>query len=195
MNIILVRHVETEANRDKIFSGWTDYPVTKVGKIQRIKLGREIKKYEKIQKMYSSPLPRTKYTAIHIKRVLKKKIEYSDILKEVHFGKFEGLKGSHIAEEFPDVWQQWNSDFVNYRIPEGESILDLKLRLIPFLENIIEKNEDCIIVSHGAAIQIMITYLLNFDVKDMWRFQIKNGSFAEIEYNDGFGFLKRLNPI
>ncbi|MDO5707967.1 MAG: histidine phosphatase family protein [Andreesenia angusta] len=196
MNIVLVRHVETEANKDKKFSGWTDYPITKNGSIQRIKLGKEIKKYDgNIEKIYSSPKNRTKYTAIHLSRILNKKIEFIEELIEVNFGIFEGKTGRYISENHSEIWESWNSDFVNYRVPDGESIMDLRNRVIPFIDSIIERDEDCIIVSHGAVIQTILIYLLNFDLKDMWRFQVKNGSYTEIEYTDGFGFLKKIVPV
>ncbi len=195
MNIILVRHVETEANENRRFSGWTDYPVTKNGSVQRIKLGKEIKRHYNIEKIYSSPLPRTKYTAVHLKRLLDADLEFSEALKEMNFGTFEGKTSNYIAENHPEIWKEWNEDFVNFRVPEGESMSDVRDRIVPFIEELIEKDEDCLIVSHGAAIQTLVTYLLNFDLKDMWRFQIKNGSYTEIEYNDGFGFLKKIVPV
>lgn len=195
MQIILVRHVETDANLNGMFSGWTDYPVTSRGKAQRIKVGKALKPYENVKKIYSSPLMRTRFTSEHISRVLKKKIYYREELKEVSFGIFEGKTGEYIEANHKEIWDSWNADFVNYSVPEGESIQDLKDRVMPFLNHIIEKDEDCVIVSHGAVIQTIVTQLLNFDLKDMWRFQFKNGSYTEIEYNEGFAFLKKLCPI
>lgn len=195
MNIILVRHVETEANEKKFFSGWTDYPITKKGRTQRIKLGKSIKIYkDSVKRIYSSPMPRTKYTAIHISRILDLKIDFVEELKEINFGMFEGMTSLQIEDEHSEKWKMWNDDFVNYRVPQGESMSDLKDRVIPFIHDIIARDEDCIIVSHGAVIQTIVTYLLEFDLKDMWRFQFKNASYTEIEYNNGFGFLKKICP-
>lgn len=196
MNIILIRHVETEANSNKKFSGWTDYPITKKGNLQLIKLGKCIKRYEgKINKIYSSPLPRTKYTSLHLSKILNVRIEFVEELKEINFGIFEGMTDLEIEEKYSEMWKAWNDDFVNYRVPEGESMSDLRDRVIPFIEDLIAKDEDCMIVSHGAVIQTIVTYLLEFDLGDMWRFQFKNASYTEIGYNKGFGFLKRICPM
>lgn len=72
MKIILVRHGETVANENKIFSGWTDYPLTERGKIQCRRLADCLKSYEDIDRIYASPLLRAKTTAKYIARSLKK---------------------------------------------------------------------------------------------------------------------------
>nr|WP_129409247.1 histidine phosphatase family protein [Marinitoga lauensis] len=89
MKIILVRHVETEANKKKIFSGKLDYPITKHGREQIKELKKQLKSIN-IDIIISSPLKRAYYTAIEISKVLNKTVITNDKIREINFGKFEG---------------------------------------------------------------------------------------------------------
>lgn len=195
MKIILVRHGETVANENRIFSGWTDYPLTKRGKKQCKLLSESLKSYSDIEKIYSSPLVRAKTTAKYISKSLKTGIIIKQELKEINFGLFEKKTSAEIIEEFREDWEDWNKDFVNFKLPEGENLVELKKRVSPFIDALIKKDKDCILVTHGAVIQTVITYLLDLDLKKIWNFQCKNGSYTEIEYENNFGFIKKMVPM
>lgn len=195
MKFILVRHGQTLANENKIFSGWTDYPLTDRGRRQCKLLSNSLKQYDHVERIYSSPLVRAKTTAKYIARGMGKGIVIKEELKEINFGLFEQKTSQEIIAEFSDEWESWNADFVNFKLPDGENLLDLKARVIPFIEKLLEEDKDAIIVSHGAVIQTVITHLLGLDLKQIWHFQCKNGSYTEIEYEKGFGFIKKLVPM
>lgn len=195
MKFILVRHGQTVANENRIFSGWTDYPLTERGKKQCKLLSESLKQYDHVERIYSSPLLRAKTTAKYIAKGMGKGIVIREELKEINFGLFEQKTSQEIISEFSEEWESWNEDFVNFKLPDGENLLDLKGRVIPFIEKLLEDDKDAIIVSHGAVIQTVITHLLGLDLKQIWHFQCKNGSYTEIEYENGFGFIKKLVPM
>ncbi|OHW61838.1 alpha-ribazole phosphatase [Andreesenia angusta] len=195
MKIILVRHGETVANENKIFSGWTDYPLTERGRVQCVSLGRCLEKYENIDRIYASPLLRAKTTASYIAKSLKKGIIIKPELKEINFGLFEKKTSGEIMAEFKEDWEAWNRDYVHFKLPGGENLVELKERVVPFIDGLIERDEDCIVVTHGAVIQTVITYLLDLPLKKIWHFQCKNGSYTEIEYEKDFGFIKKIVPM
>lgn len=193
MKLLLVRHGETEANIGGIFSGWTDFPLTEKGNRDIQATAKTLKRYKDIDVIYSSPLNRTVTTANVISAELKKDIQIVDALKEMNFGIFDGKKNEYIKENHPDEWKTWLEDYVNYRIPEGENLLDVLDRIKNFIEKTIEKDKDCIIVTHGGIIQVMITYLLNLGLDKMWHFQCLPAGYVEIEYIDNFGYMRRLS--
>ncbi|KNF07896.1 phosphoserine phosphatase 1 [Gottschalkia purinilytica] len=194
MKFILVRHGETEANANKIFSGWTDFPLTPNGIKQAEKLGEELKKYD-IDVIYSSPLPRALKTAEYISKAIKKEIITTECVKEINFGLFEGKTGEQIKKEHESDWNSWNEDYVNFRLPEGENLVDVFNRIKVFIDNLKDGEKNCVIVSHSAVIQIIITYLLDLELNKIWHFQCRNGSYVEIDYENDFGFIKKLMPI
>lgn len=193
MKFILVRHGETEANTGGIFSGWTDFPLTQKGNKDIQFTAKTLKKYKNIEKIYSSPLNRTLTTANAISTELKKDIQIVDALKEMNFGIFDGKKNDYIQEKHPEEWKSWLKDYVNYRIPEGENLIDVFHRIKELVDRLIEKNKDCIIVTHGGIIQVMITYLLDLGLDKMWHFQCPPAGYVEIEYVDKFGYMRRLS--
>lgn len=116
-------------------------------------------------------------------------------LKEINFGLFEKKTSDEIIAEFKEDWEAWNKDFVNFKLPDGENLVELKARVAPFVDSLIERDKDCILVSHGAVIQTVITHLLGLELKKIWHFQCKNGSYTEIEYEKDFGYIKKIVPM
>jgi len=192
MRFILARHGETEANVGGIYSGWTDFPLTDKGKKQIKKLGKALKRYEDIECIYSSPLQRALSTAKAISKVIDKQIHTVDCLKEMNFGVFDGKTGDEIQGQYQTEWKMWIEDYVNYRIPEGENLIDVYDRIIEFIDSLKNKEGTCLIVTHGGIIQTIITYLLDIGLDKMWHFQCPPAGYAEIEYSDNFGFIRRL---
>lgn len=192
MKLILARHAETQANKNGIFSGWTDYPLTEKGKKQAQRLAYELKKNYNIDEMYSSPLGRAMSTSKMVSRSIERDIITTECLKEVNFGLFEGKTGKEIETHHGDHWKSWNDDFVNYRLPQGENLIDLLSRIKPLIDNLRTTDKTCLLVAHSAVIQVAITYLLDIEVKKMWNFQVKNCSYVEFECTDDFAFIKQL---
>lgn len=192
MKFILVRHGETEANIGDIYSGWTDFPLTEKGSKAIKATAEALKRYENIEIIYSSPLNRALTTAKVISASINKEIKIVDNLREMNFGIFDGKERRHIQESYAKEWKSWIEDYVNYRIPEGENLIDVYNRIKDFINKLIEEDKDSIIVTHGGIIQTMITYLLDLGLDKIWRFQCPPAGYVEIEYIDKFGYIKRL---
>lgn len=192
MNLILARHAETHANKNRIFSGWTDYPLTKRGENQAKRLGYELKKNYNIDEMYSSPLERAMTTSKVVAKSIEREIITTECLKEVNFGLFEGKTESEIQSIHSEHWTSWHSDYVNYRLPDGENLIDLLSRIKPLIDNLRDTDKTCLLIAHSAVIQVAITYLLDIDLKKMWNFKIKNCSYVEFECTKDFATIKQL---
>lgn len=192
MKFILVRHGETEANIGGIYSGWTDFPLTEKGNKDIQATANALKRYKDIDKIYSSPLNRALNTAKAISEAMNKEIQIVPNLKEMNFGIFDGKEREYIQKNHLNEWDLWIKDYVNYRIPQGENLLDVYDRIVDFINELIEKNKSCIIVTHGGIIQTIITYLLDLGLDKMWHFQCPPSGYVEIEYVDNFGYLRRL---
>ena len=82
-----------------------------------------------------------------------------------------------------------------YKYPNGESLEDTFVRVKKEIDNIINNNENStiLICSHGGTIRNIISYLLSGDYKYHWNFKIDNGSITEIEINNNFAVINKLN--
>ncbi|WP_425446713.1 alpha-ribazole phosphatase [Dethiothermospora halolimnae] len=188
MKLILLRHGETMANKNKRYSGWTDYDLTEKGKKQ-VDAGIEKIIGEDIDYIYSSPLKRTLYTANIIGSKFNKEVKVDNRLKELNFGIFEGKTYKEIRNEYKEESKRWIDDYVNYRIPEGESLMDVHSRIANFLGEIKNTDKTYVVVTHSGVIGVILTTLLDLKLEKMWNFKIDPGCVVKMEYNDGFGVL------
>ncbi len=194
LKLILVRHGETKANAHGIYSGWTNYDLTSKGEAQ-IKKVAELLKDEDIDIIYSSPLQRALTTAKAIAERLNKEIVTNEKMKEFNFGIFEGKTNKEISTQFKKEYENWTSDYINYRIPQGECLKDLYDRVNEFINDLKSSDKTYLIVTHGGIIQAVITILLDIDLNKIWSFRIRPGCLVEIEWNDGIGILNKLLNI
>ncbi|EOD00389.1 alpha-ribazole phosphatase [Caldisalinibacter kiritimatiensis] len=192
MKFIIVRHGETKANVNGIYSGWTDFPLTERG-FKQIKRIKKYLKDKRIDKVYSSPLKRALITSKEITKGNKLKVNETEKLKEINFGIFDGKMLDEIVKVHSTEWKEWTNNYINYRIPSGESLQDLHNRVVNFINEIITKEKETVLlITHGGVMRVIIAYLLGLDIKDTWHFKTSPGCLVEIEYEDGYSVLTQL---
>lgn len=192
MKLLLIRHGETELNRTNHVCGCTDPPLNRNGIIQARKSARLLRN-EKIGLVYCSPKHRARQTAAilfkHRKHILKPE------LREVDFGKWEGLYLKEIEAKYPKRYQKWLRHPEQGQFPKGESIRSLKKRVMKFINNLIKqyavprpvggnRNKTIAIVTHGIPIKIMVCELLRLGFKGFWWF---HPAFASVTCLEIYG--------
>ena len=79
----------------------------------------------------------------------------------------------------------WMNDFVNVRIPDGESYEDLYFRVKNTFIQIISKETSAIIVAHGGVIRSILSYITNTPLKDSFAaFTLHYGCVIKISSSD-----------
>lgn len=192
--LILVRHCTTICNEGGVLSGLTDSKLSEKGKLQANKL-TEFLKNEKIDKIYTTPFSRTKETVKNLAKIKNIQIEESDLLNEINFGNFEGLSFKKIEKDYPKEFEKMIKEGFEYKYPSGESLIDTFHRVKNQIDIILEqnKNKSILICSHGGTIRNIISYLLCNDYKYHWNFRVDNGSITEIEVNNNFAVINKIN--
>ncbi|MBS4538564.1 alpha-ribazole phosphatase [Clostridium sp. D2Q-11] len=191
MKLILVRHPETEANYHKLYIGQTESQYTDKGKAQVEKILNEID--YTVDVIYTSPMSRCKLLAEEVSKKLGTKIMIENRINEINFGVFEGKDFKEVKELYPDIWENWTRDYINYSIPKGESLIDVYSRVEEFLESLKNTETTNICITHGGIIQTIITLLLELDIDQRWHFRIYPGTIVEISYNEKYGILEKIN--
>lgn len=176
--LILVRHGETDLNRDKIFFGRLNPKLNETG-IKQANLAKNKILDTMYDNIYSSPLLRAKETA-EICNYLSLDIKYDNNLQELDFGNFEGLTFEEITKKFPtkleDMQEKWKDfDFIN-----GESPRDLYRRSLEFLKKL-DYSKNNLIVSHWGVISCMLSYFVANSIDAYWKFKIENGGVVILE--------------
>jgi len=198
MKVYFVRHGETYANASKCFAGHWDVDLTDKGKIQACDVAEKLKTHV-FEKIYVSDLKRAKETAEAIL------VHHQDItpvvtpaLREMNFGRWEHKSFSEIKKNEGALLKKWFADFQHFKVPEGESVLELYTRVVAAYEEMIagadtESDTHFLVVAHGGVIQCLLSYLCFGDVSGYWRFRIDNCKVNYIEYAMGMPVVQGIN--
>jgi len=115
--ILLIRHAAAEGNGR--FQGRTDVPLAPAAGTQLRRLVRKTSRYP-IQAIYSSDLQRAHATANAVARRFDAGIVVRPGLREIYFGRWEGLSWQQIARQFPRLSRMWLTRFPHHPIPGAE---------------------------------------------------------------------------
>ena len=194
MRLILVRHGETEWNRQSRIIGHTEIALNETGRKQAVLLAQALRN-EKVSAIYASPLQRTRETAAEISRVLGVAVKFDDAFKEIAAGDIDGLTFEEVAERHGDFFKHWMRGDPLLRLPGGESFTDLRDRTWPALQRIVgEHNDgDVIVVSHTLAIMSIISSALEMNIVDFRRIRLNVASISILEFKDGVASLLLFN--
>ena len=180
MKIYLIRHGETNTNREKRYVGWTDVDLSTAGYQQAEKLSR-LFAAENITALYSSDLKRAENTASFVGNSRGLRPITASQLREIHFGEWEGLTHAEIEENYGDKVKKWIEDPFGHLPPQGESLADVSRRAGSFLEEITanhESGEAVVVVSHGGVIRVLLLSFFNLSMQQFWDITIDNASVS-----------------
>lgn len=194
LELILVRHGETESNARGTYLGWTDVELNENG-IQQAQEAAEKLKDEQIGAVYSSSLKRAYNSSFIINRYHSLNICTMEGLKERNFGRWDDLLYDEIKERFEDEHDEWIKDWINFRILDGESGADMYERVGCSLDRIIQSHIQgkILIVTHSGCIKMGIAHLLGLGIEGMWKFAVNHGSISRVQLHEGYNVLMQLN--
>lgn len=178
MEIYLIRHTTPAVEKGTCY-GQADLDITESFQQEAIL----IKQYlpATIQSVYTSPLQRCSKLAAHL--FPDHNLSFHDDLKEIHCGEWELQKWDDLPKELVTPWM---NDFVNVRIPGGESYLDLYARTTGIFQTIAEKKETAAIVSHGGVLRSILSHLTNTPLIDSFNvFKLQYGCVVKLYLHDG----------
>jgi probable phosphoglycerate mutase len=154
--LILIRHGETDWNRELRFQGQIDVPLNDIGHEQALRLALRLAG-ESVQHLVSSDLMRVRQTAEPIASQLGLPVAASAALREQSFGIAEGMNASEIRSRHPRAWDDWLQFHADYAMPEGESARQFHARIMDALGHIVAAHEGqrVLVVTHGGALDMV----------------------------------------
>ena len=186
--IFLIRHGETNWNKEGRFQGQIDIPLNENGKDQARRTFEYLKKIS-FNKAFSSSMNRPYETAqIILQNNKNLKIEKIDSLVEISHGLWEGKLESEIREQWPLLLKNWHDKPEEVIMPEGESIKDVSERSIKAFNKICLSQKDSdlsLLVAHDAVNKTLICKILGIDYSNIWMIKQGNGGITIIDlFND-----------
>ena len=155
--LILVRHGESEWNREGRVQGQFDSPLTEMGVVQAKSVSRYLSGVllKEPLRIYTSPLERASETASIIAEELqypKEKIIIEQRLNDFNLGVIAGTYGwEEVAEMYPDLARMRLQDPLRFHPPGGENGADFEARLRSFLDDLQDDGITNLLVSHGIV--------------------------------------------
>ncbi|MFS8542134.1 MAG: histidine phosphatase family protein [Tissierellales bacterium] len=187
MDIILIRHGETYDNVNMHISS-KEVKLTDRGRRQ-IEKAKAILDKLSFDRVYVSPLAR----AIETMEILGLEGDKEERIREVDFGLFEGKTYDQLQAEFAEELKMWFDDVINYVVPEGESIKMAYDRVVSFLEELVDKKENALLICHDGVIKIALSWVFD-NPEFFFKFKIDNGSISIISIDEmGFKYIKKAN--
>ena len=181
IKLILIRHPETDWNKQKRYMGSADIPLNNKGKKQARIIAGYFKNKD-ISVIYSSKLKRTLETAELIAKPHNLKVKEDRRLNEINFGEWEGMTFEQIKKKHPGLAREYLLKPQNIKIPGGESFKEFKNRVSASLEEILAHEEGNVaIVAHGGVNRVIICELLKIPFSRLWQIKQDNGAINKIE--------------
>jgi broad specificity phosphatase PhoE len=184
MNIYLLRHGQTNLNRDGKYQGAVDKEINEFGKKQAELLGNRLKKY-KIDIIYSSDLKRVVQTSEIINKYINSDIIIKEELREIDMGEWDTLsiEDRYIRNE--KYANEWAKHLEDLPYPGGECGGDVCKRANKVIDEIvggIQKN--VAIVTSGGTIAILLSKFMGLDQHKRFNMEIDNCSISIVKYDD-----------
>lgn len=189
--LLLVRHGETEWNRQKRFQGQIDVPLNDNGREQARQAATFLKPIQ-IDAAVSSFMQRPKETAeIILQHHPHVKLEVETELQEISHGLWEGKLESEIEAEFPGELQRWQATPETVQMPEGENLQQVWDRAIAAWDAIVaaadqsETPQTVMVVAHDAINKAILCHVVGWGPEHFWAFKQGNGAVSVIDYPNG----------
>lgn len=186
-NIYLIRHGETDWNRDKRFQGQTDVPLNATGKAQAAELISFMNQL-KIEAAFSSDLVRAYETALIALSDHKIPIQKDSRLRETNIGEAEGLTYDELiakcSEDSIIRWRSYEEHNMDFKYQNGESKRQMMVRIRDAVLEISQNTpkNNIAIFCHGMVMRA-ITFAFNQGVD--WDHQVfSNGSVHHFVWDD-----------
>lgn len=193
--IYLIRHGQVTGHDEKRYNGHADVPLTPEGEAQFGLLQLRLKKKE-FSAVYSSDLSRCLNGARLLAASHDLEVQSNAQLRELNIGAWEGKTWSELQASYPQEWQARLDDIVNYRVPQGESLVDLATRVRPVIAGIVAAHvgEEVLVVAHGGTNRVILLDAIGAPLYCLFAIEQSYGCLNIIDYYaDGNAVVQLLN--
>ncbi|MFV0243144.1 MAG: histidine phosphatase family protein [Lacrimispora sphenoides] len=184
MKIYLIRHGQTDWNIQGKIQGSHDIPLNETGRRQAELLAKGMDS-RPVLRIFSSTLTRAMETAEKIRSRQKVEICSMPQLIEVEFGKWEGMTWDEIMEAYPEEYKRWALCPDEASPPGGENqdqVLNRCVWAVKEILRITGGREDVAIVSHGATIAYLVSYMMQ-NHPEVESIIVENASITTVNYS------------
>lgn len=188
---ILVRHAQTDWNKRKVFRGRAEIELNRTGIRQAEKTSTLLADLP-VEVIYTSPLKRALVTAqILIRPHPELKIKEASSLIDIDYGEWQGNLEDEVKNT--QIYKDWLTSPERVKFPGGESLEDVKNRVIPLFKEIVRTCNLSIIVSHRVVIKVLLLYIMGLPFSSFWNVKQDPCGITRVEFIDNKFIIQSLN--
>jgi len=104
------------------------------------------------------------------------RIETHPALAEIDHGEWSGLTKAQVAQRWPELAEQWRTHPAGVRMPNGESLLEVRDRALNFLASLRQRHADgdVLIVTHGTVLRLLLAHFIELRPDRIWSVEAEN---------------------
>ncbi|RYY93603.1 MAG: histidine phosphatase family protein [Comamonadaceae bacterium] len=154
--LVLIRHGETEMNRELRFQGHVNVALNAIGLEQARRLAARMTG-EQADAVYVSDLLRARQTAEPIAATLALDPLIEAGLREQGFGRVDGMRVDDIKAQHPEAWEGWLRFDEDFSMPEGESTRQFHARVMDAVQRLVATHpgQRLVVVTHGGVLDMI----------------------------------------
>ena len=179
--LVLIRHGETDMNRELRFQGQVNVGLNAIGHEQARRLAARMAG-EQADAVYVSDLLRARQTAEPIAGELAMSYVTESGLREQHFGRVDGMRVEDIQRDHPDAWAGWLRFEEDFAMPEGESTRSFHARVMEAVQRLVAAHRDdtVVVVTHGGVLDMIYRTARSLGLSGPRQSEIPNAGFNRI---------------
>jgi len=164
--IYLVRHGATLLTAEDRFAGSSEVPLSDEGRAQVASLAERLR-CDALDAVYASPMGRTLETARIIGAPHGLEPRPEPDLREIDYGRWEGLTRDEVERDFADEYEAWQEDPLTIAPEGGESGIQVLARALPVMRRIVQhhRHRSVLVVAHKGTNRLLVSSLLGFDAR------------------------------
>jgi probable phosphoglycerate mutase len=184
--LVLIRHGETDMNRELRFQGQVNVGLNATGHEQARRLAARMAG-EQADAVYVSDLLRARQTAEPIASELALAPVPESGLREQHFGQVDGMRVDDIQREHPEAWAGWLRFEEDFAMPEGESTRAFHARVMDAVNRVVAAHvgQTLVIVTHGGVLDMIYRTARSLGLSGPRQSDIPNAGLNRIRVRDG----------
>ncbi|MBW1990696.1 MAG: alpha-ribazole phosphatase [Deltaproteobacteria bacterium] len=192
--LYLVRHGQVADGHTHRYHGHNDIGLSPQGVQQLERLAEQLRPVS-LAAVYASDLARSREGAAILCRGRGLSFEAVPEFREINFGLWEGLTLEEIAQRYPEQLEARLRDLARYRIPEGESLMDVRDRVLPKLKEILARHQGqaVALVAHAGVNRVILCEALGLPLTHLFRLHQNYGCLNIIDYLPDFTVVRLLN--
>ena len=180
----LIRHCEPEETYLNQYYGQMDVPLGQRGLEQSRQVAERLADVP-FDAIYASDLERAGHLADLMAEPRGLPVRRLTVFRERHMGVLQGIPIETLERDHAELYNSWRADRINFRVPEGESFLDLSERIVPATLDLAAAfpAKRVALVGHAGPIRVTLAHALGLPLENIFRLGVGHGSIHVIEYS------------